>query len=128
MLAPCYVFRLPGDRKRKGLPPHERAFCVDEAAHAKAKAAGWHDTIEAAIAAHKAPQAAPKAITSVTEQVDAQTTVVTVSGVTVDDAFKAAPVGRAALEAKAKALGVAFDGRTGDKTLAARIAEAEAKA
>lgn len=106
MLAPCYVFRIPGDRERKGLPPHARAFCADEAAHAKAKAAGWHDTIADAIAAHKAPQAAPAP-----KPVDPP-----------------ASIDRAALEAKAKALGVAFDGRTGDKTLAARIAEAEAKA
>lgn len=33
---------------------------------------------------------------------------------------------REALEAEAKALGVSFNGRTGDETLAARIAEAKA--
>jgi hypothetical protein len=40
MQFPRYVYRLPGDRKRRGVPDHARALCEDAEAHAKAKAAG----------------------------------------------------------------------------------------
>ena len=55
MQFPRHVYRVPGPRQRRGCPDHDRAYCVDAAAFAKAKAAGWHETIEAAAEAAKKP-------------------------------------------------------------------------
>lgn len=60
MSFPRYVFRIPGPRQRRGVPGHDRALCVDAAAHAKAKAAGWSDSIAEAVEAAKKPAPAPK--------------------------------------------------------------------
>ena len=60
MSFPRYVFRIPGPRKKRGVPDHDRALCVDAAAHAKAKAAGWSDSIAEAVEAAKKPAPAPK--------------------------------------------------------------------
>lgn len=61
MQFPRHVYRLPGDRKKRGLPDHDRAVVEDAKAHAKAKAAGWSDSYAEAIAAHDAKQKAPPA-------------------------------------------------------------------
>lgn len=61
MQFPRHVYRLPGTRKKRGLPLHDRALCEDAAAYAKAKAAGWSDSYAEAIAAHEAKQKAPAA-------------------------------------------------------------------
>ena len=55
MSFPRYVFRIPGPRKKRGVPDHDRALCVDAAAHAKATAAGWSDSIAEAVEAAKKP-------------------------------------------------------------------------
>lgn len=54
MSLPRYVFRVPGPR-RKGGVDHDRAYCVDADAYAKAKAAGWHDSLADAVEAAKKP-------------------------------------------------------------------------
>jgi hypothetical protein len=52
---PRYVYRVPGPIKKRGLPDYDRALCIDDAAYAKAKAAGWHDAIGDAVEVGKKP-------------------------------------------------------------------------
>jgi len=105
MQFPRLVYRTPGPHI--GPPGHTFASMgvKDADALKAALAAGWHETLPEACAPKLAPvpvaPAAPAVIPS-------------------DDA----PPTRAELEAKADELGVKFDGRTPDATLARKIADA----
>lgn len=86
----------------------------------EALADGWHEHMSTAKAAHElalqaAHEAEAKTVAGVSKKPDPDE-----QAVEVDDP-------RTELEAKATALGLKFDGRIGDKKLAALVAEAEAK-
>lgn len=105
---PDTVFRVPG--KHYGFDSRGFDYLgVNNADQLKAALAdGWHRTIDAAIAALVTPAEAVLA-----EVAEAKEAVAEI-----------APDTRAALEEKARELGVPFNARTRDEVLAERIAEA----
>jgi hypothetical protein len=104
---PKMLFRQPGNEPMHG--GHFATLIVaDEAGHEAALADGWHETTTAAKEAYEAEKAAPPAPPAP-------------EPLPVDAAEASAPT-RAELEQKAAELGIDFDGRTGDKKLAEKIA------
>jgi hypothetical protein len=103
---PDMVYKVPGSHR--GPAGHTFDFLgVDDAAAMKAAlAAGWHATIDAAIASLTAQAV-------VAEVAEAKEAVADIDTET-----------REELEARAKKLGVSFNARTRNEVLAARIAEA----
>lgn len=104
---PQALYKFPGAHQLEdGL--YDVLAVQDEAQLGEALADGWHEHPGSAKAAHEAAQAQTVAGVSKKPEPDE-------------------PSERDALEAKAHALGLKFDGRIGDKKLAALVAEAEAK-
>ncbi len=99
---PRIVFKCPGD-----LPRQCGTFKVlqvaDDVAHADAVASGWFSSLPEAIESHDNPK--PVAVVDVAPDVVEQES-------------------RESLEAKAKEIGIKFDGRTSDAKLSRLIAEA----
>ena len=96
---PTIVYKTPGQHQAHGFS--YSTLGVDDASGLKsALDAGWHRTLPEAVA----PKASPTAVAPV--------------------ALNDAPPTRAELEAKATDLGIKFDGRTPDATLARKIADA----
>lgn len=93
---PRLVFKCPGPYARQG-GTYDHAVVNDAGEHASQIGAGWFNTLPEAIEGKSA-----------------------ISEVPADDA---APT-RSELEAKAKSLNIAFDGRTSDAKLLAKITEA----
>jgi hypothetical protein len=93
---PRLVYKCPGPYARQG-GTYDHAVVNDADEHASQTGAGWFSTLPEAIEGKPAAQEVPA-----------------------DDA---APT-RAELEAKAKELEIAFDGRTSDAKLLAKITEA----
>lgn len=96
MQFPTMLYRCPGLHQCPG-GTFSTIGAADQTAFDQHVAAGWHPTMPEAMAPKKP--------------------VVVV-------ASDNAPPTRAELETKAKELGIAFDGRTGDKTIAGKIADA----
>ena len=92
---PCALYRMPGRDFETDLGWVQYATAADADALKAAKAEGWHETPQAAADALKAPH----------------------------HVADNAPPTRAELEQKATELGIAFDGRWGDKKLSAVIAD-----
>ena len=92
---PCHLFKVPGPHMRLGVK-YRYIGCTDQKDFDRLTAGGWFETIEEAKAGKSKPTA---------ENDDAAPT-------------------RAELEQKATELGIKFDGRTADKTLAKKIEEA----
>lgn len=109
---PTLFYRCPGPHQRPGGTFSYRGIKSESEAQA-AIAEGWHETLPAAVEAFDKPSAAaaPVAPPPVEESAPAD-----------DDA----PPTRDELEQRAAELGIKFDGRIGDKRLAALI-EAHSK-
>lgn len=99
------LYKVPGKRK-KGKITYNLLEITDTVSLQNSLARGWHYSLEDAVAG----------VSSKRSPVEPPTV-----SATIDDN---APPTRAELEAKARELGVRFDGRTGDKALLARINEA----
>lgn len=145
MIFPTLVYKCPGPHKKAGkLPTYDYRGAADQAQFTALIEAGWSATYAEAM--DKAGPAAfvenvkktikkPKKVKPVklpnpgypVGPVVYKTTVVKVQKVEVVDLPNEpddAPPTRAELEQKATELGIKFDGRTTDKKLAAKIAEA----
>ncbi len=99
---PTIVYRVPGPHRGPRGTTYAYLGVDDKTALAAAKAAGWHETLDAAIGGG--------VIREVTEAKAAVSEI--------------DPKTREELEAQAKKLGVSFNARTRDEVLAERIAEA----
>lgn len=142
MTFPTLVYKCPGPHKKPGkLPSYNYRGAADQAEFTALIDAGWSATYEEAM--DKAGPAAfvvnvkktlkkPKKVKIKkppnpgypAAPVFYRTEVVKVETVQVADLPEDAPPTRAELEQKATELGIKFDGRTTDKKLAAKIAEA----
>ncbi len=96
MQFPCHLYKVPGPHDRLGIK-YRYVGCKDGDEYAELTAKGWFFSLE---------EAAGKASKPVDGPVD-----------------ESQPT-RAELEQKATTLGIKFDGRTNDKKLAEKIAEA----
>lgn len=103
---PTILYKTPGPHKKPRGGTYKTTGAADKAEFDALLAKGWFPSYEEAVAGKVAGKAT-KAAAPVEDAVDE------VSAPTRDE-----------LEAKAKELGVSFNGRTSDKKLAERIAEA----
>ena len=103
---PETVYRVPGAHRGPKGCTYDYKGVADADALKAAKKAGWSETLDKAMGA----DGAKEVLDAAEEFEDA-----------VDDV---SPATRDELEAKAKELGIGFNSRTKDKTLAERIAEA----
>lgn len=111
---PTIVYRVPGRHYGADGRGFDYLGVDDAEAFEAALADGWHATMEEAegrVAAEIAEDAAEEVVAEVIEAAEA--------------IAELDPETRDALEAKAKELGVRFNGRTSDKVLAERIAAAQ---
>ena len=106
MLFPTLLYKTPGPHRKPGVGSYRYIGCKDASDYEARRAQGWHDSFEEAIAATKA-----KAVIAAVEQADEA----------IDDI---SPPTREEMEEKARELGLPFNARTSDKTLAQRIADA----
>lgn len=100
---PRIVFKCPGDLPRQGGTFKVLQVANDEA-HADAVAKGWFSSLPEAIESHDNPK--PVAVVDVAADVVVE------------------QESRESMEAKAKEIGIKFDGRTSDAKLSRLIAEA----
>lgn len=113
MIYPCHVYCSPGPYQTTAKAPTWGCKTVHDAAeHHAALCSGWHDSKSAAIESARHPKHGRKP--AVIGQNQKQPEPAQAS----DDA---APPTRSEMEAKARDLGLKFDGRTGDALLLKRI-------
>lgn len=142
MIFPTLVYKCPGPHKKAGkLPTYDYRGAADQAQFTALIAAGWSATYAEAMdkagpaafvvnvkKVHKKPKKVkikkPPNPGYPAAPVFYRTAVVKVEAVQVADLPDDAPPTREELEQKATELGIKFDGRTTDKKLAAKIAEA----
>jgi hypothetical protein len=101
---PCLLYKVPGPHGHA--PGYKYIGCADEEAFEDLSAQGWAPSLDEAQGKEKA-----EAIIEKAEELEAA----------IDEM---SPPTRDELEAKAKELGVSFNARTKDDTLAKRISEA----
>ena len=101
---PAMVVKYPGTKERFQDGVYDWLLVADDAELQAARADGYHIGTDVAREAYEADEA-DKRIKAANAEIDN------------------APPTRAELETKAKELGIVFDGRTGDKKLAALIAD-----
>ena len=124
------LYKVPGKYRLKSGTTYSVLEVFDKRSLANSLDRGWHLSIEAAVAAVKgsarpevsAPQTA--AIVAAPAIADTPAVVDTDDQVEQADEPDDAPPTRAEMEAKARELGIKFDGRTSDKLLLKRITEA----
>jgi hypothetical protein len=108
---PAMLYRAPGPHQFDGYAPGFAWVIVNSEAEQQAhEADGWHASPDLAKAAHKAAIAEAEAVDLGEAAAD-------------ETATRAEPT-RAELEQKADELGIKYDGRVSDRTIAKRIGEA----
>jgi hypothetical protein len=105
MKFPCHLYKVPGPHMGHGGVMYKYVGCRDEEEFKTLSAAGWRASLEEAAA-----PTAEEVIQSITAAEEV-----------IEDM---SPATREELEQKARELGIGFNKRTSDETLAERIAEA----